>query len=251
MVQAAHGSTAAGQFLGFVMAAQGFQRDDFFQIQALLVGVQFQGVVAQRDNAGAFAPLFAEFQQAQHGGAILAMQPHADALDPLLGRRLGQQAAAVQINDLLIQLSAFFGVLLAAGLLGQVADPEHIHGAVQVGVPLVAAAAGQDAVPQLVQALGLDHVAETVQDGTQRHIRVAGPFPRPQRIGEDFMGYALTPLQHQILHQRGSLTRLPQHRQYRFAVDANLEIAQHSDFNGCHPVPPLFWQRPAARLYVS
>ena len=51
------------------------------------------------------------------------------------------------------------------------------------------------------------------------------------------MGYALAPLQHQILHQRGSLARLPQRRQYRFSVDANLKIAQHSDFNGCHPVP--------------
>ena len=63
MMQAAHGAAAACQILCLLVAAQRLQRDDLFQIKALLVGVQLQRTGTQRNDAGALAPFFAELQQ--------------------------------------------------------------------------------------------------------------------------------------------------------------------------------------------
>ena len=188
----------------------------------------------QRDDAGALAPLFAQFQQTQGGGAVQAVQPHADALHPRLGRRLRQQAAAVQVDNLLIELGAALGAFLLPGLRRQVLQRKHVHGAVQIGVPLVVAAAGHNAVLQLGQAFGLNHIAEAVQNGTQRHIRVGGALPCPEGIGQQLVGHTLPTLQHQILHQRRGLAGGCQLRQRRLAVHQYLKIAQHSNFNRCH-----------------
>ena len=167
------------------------------------------------------------------------MQTHADAFDPRLGRRLRQQAPVIQVDDLFINAAALLGVALLAGQLRQVVDLKHIHAAVQMGVPLVVAAAGHDAVLHLIQTLRVDHKAEAMQDGAQGHVRVGGPLPCPQGIGQYLVGDALPAPQNEILHQRRCLAGLRQLCQHGLAVHTDLKAAQHFDFNCCHPSHPL------------
>ena len=167
------------------------------------------------------------------------MQTHADTFDPRLGRRLRQQASVIQVDDLFINAAAFLGVALLAGQLRQVVDLKHIHAAIQMGVPLVVAAAGHDAVLHLIQTLRVDHKAEAMQDGAQGHVRVGGPLPCPQGIGQYLVGDALPAPQNEILHQRRCLAGLRQLCQHGLAVHTDFKAAQHFDFNCCHPSHPL------------
>ena len=138
-----------------------------------------------------------------------------------------------------INAAALLGVALLAGQLREVVDLKHIHAAVQMGVPLVVAAAGHDAALHLIQTLRVDHKAEAMQDGAQGHVRVGGPLPCPQGIGQYLVGDALPAPQNEILHQRRCLAGLRQLCQHGLAVHTDLKAAQHFDFNCCHPSHPL------------
>jgi len=208
MVQAAHRVAAAGHLQRFLMAAQGLQSLDHLQIQALLVGVQLDGAAAQLNDALILTLALAGFQHLEQRDAVLHVQGQAAGLDPGLVAEHRQQTASIQLQHALVAGYGGGGVQLAAGFLHQGFHLKHVHAALHGGVPLVVAAAGDDAGLQLLQALGLDHVAEAVHDGAQSHIRVGGPFAVPQGIRQVFVGHPFALLQDEVLDQHRSLAGL-------------------------------------------
>ena len=169
-----------------------------------------------------------------HRRPVQHMQPHGAALHPGLVRRKGQQPPPVDLYDLLLQRQPLVGVLLQPRLHHQVLHGEDIHLTGQIGVPLVAAPAGEDAVLQHRQVLLENHRAEPVQDGPQRHVGVGAALAAPQGVGQRGVGDPLPPLQHQVLHQRRRLAGLGQRRQHRLPVHADLKATQHPDLHFCH-----------------
>ena len=234
IMQAAHRVAAAGQLLRFVVAAQGLQRLDHLEVQALLVGVQFNGAAAELDDALVLALALAGFQHLEQRNAVLRMQAQAAELDPGLVAGKRQQTAGVQLQHALVTGDGGGGVQLAAGLFHQGFHLKHVDTAFQRGIPLVIAAAGEDAVLHRLQALGFDHVAEAVHDRAQRHIGVGGTLAVPQGIRQFLVGDFFALLQHQILHQHRGLAGLVQRGKHRLAVHKDLEFSEHPNLNICH-----------------
>jgi hypothetical protein len=135
----------------------------------------------------------------------------------------------------------------ADNMSGKIIDSAHKTFEISSGVqflslgntePTTNTAGGHDAVLHLIQTLRVDHKAEAMQDGAQGHVRVGGPLPCPQGIGQYLVGDALPAPQNEILHQRRCLAGLRQLCQHGLAVHTDLKAAQHFDFNCCHPSHP-------------
>ena len=162
------------------------------------------------------------------------MQLDAAALHPGFAGGAGQQAALVQLHQIGAEHFPLAGVGFHMQLLGEKLHLIHIHITVQLGVPLIGAAVGDDAVLKGTDALLLHHVAEPVQDGPQGHVRIGGGLAGPQRIGQFLVGDLPAVLQQQILHQRSGLAGLAQLGQHGFAVHRDLKSAQHGNFDKRH-----------------